>query len=40
MNPMGGYLVDDPREKALLDAAYRSVAKLGHGQSAHEAYET
>jgi CubicO group peptidase (beta-lactamase class C family) len=31
MNRMGGYLVDDPREKALRDAVYRSVAKLGPG---------
>jgi CubicO group peptidase (beta-lactamase class C family) len=40
MNPMGGYLVDDPRETALRDAAYRAGAKLGPGQSAQEAYET
>ncbi len=31
MNRMGGYLVDDPREKALRDATYRAVAKLGPG---------
>jgi len=32
MNQMGSYLVDDPREKALREAAYRAVAKLGPGQ--------
>ncbi len=32
MNQMGSYLVDDPREKALRDATYRAVAKLGPGQ--------
>ncbi len=31
MNQMGSYLVDDPREKALRDAAYRAVSKLGPG---------
>ena len=31
MNQMGGYLVDDPREKALRDATYRAVSKLGPG---------
>lgn len=31
MNKMGVYLVDDPREKALRDAAYRALAKLGPG---------
>jgi CubicO group peptidase (beta-lactamase class C family) len=31
MNQMGGYLIDDPREKALRDAAYRAVSKLGPG---------
>ncbi len=31
MNRMGHHLVDDPREKALRDAAYRAVAKLGPG---------
>lgn len=31
MNQMGHYLVDDPREKALRDATYRAVAKLGPG---------
>jgi hypothetical protein len=40
MNQMGGYLVDDPREKALRNAAYRAVAKLGPGPSAQEACET
>ena len=40
MNPLGGYLVDNSREKAFLASAYRSVAKLGHSQSAQEAYET
>lgn len=29
MNQMGGYLVNDPREKALRDATYRAVAKFG-----------
>lgn len=28
MNQVGGFLVDDPRETALRDAAYRAVAKL------------
>jgi hypothetical protein len=37
---MGGYLVDDPRAKALRNAAYRAVAKLGPGPSAQEACET
>ncbi|MGE4608537.1 MAG: serine hydrolase domain-containing protein, partial [Myxococcota bacterium] len=32
MNKMGSYLVDDPREKALRDATYRAVSKLGPGQ--------
>jgi CubicO group peptidase (beta-lactamase class C family) len=32
MNQMGGYLVDDPREKALRDATYRAASKLGPGQ--------
>lgn len=32
MNQMGGYLVNDPREKALRDATYRAVAKFGPGQ--------
>ena len=32
MNRMGSYLVDDPREKALRDATYRAVSKLGPGQ--------
>ncbi len=32
MNQMGGYLVDDPREKSLRDAAYRAASKLGPGQ--------
>ncbi len=32
MNQMGSYLVDDPREKALRDATYRAVSKLGPGQ--------
>jgi hypothetical protein len=40
MNQMGGYLVDDPREKALRDTAYPAVAKLGPGPSAEEACET
>jgi CubicO group peptidase (beta-lactamase class C family) len=31
MNKMGVHLVDDPREKALRDAVYRSIAKLGPG---------
>jgi CubicO group peptidase (beta-lactamase class C family) len=31
MNQMGGYLVNDPREKALRDATYRAVAKFGPG---------
>jgi CubicO group peptidase (beta-lactamase class C family) len=31
MNQMGGYLVDDPREKALRDATYRAISKLGPG---------
>ena len=31
MNKMGSYLVDDPREKALRDAVYRAVSKLGPG---------
>jgi len=29
MNRMGGYLVDDPREKALRDATYRALARVG-----------
>jgi len=29
MNQMGGYLADDPRAKALRDATYRSLARLG-----------
>lgn len=32
MNRMGVHLVDDPREKSLRDAVYRSVAKFGPGQ--------
>ena len=32
MNQMGGYLIDDPREKALRDAAFRAASKLGPGQ--------
>ena len=32
MNKMGVHLVDDPREKALRDATYRAVAKIGPGQ--------
>ncbi len=31
MNQMGAYLVDDPREKALRDATYRAIAKIGPG---------
>ena len=31
MNKMGVHLVDDPREKALRDATYRAVAKVGPG---------
>ena len=31
MNRMGGYLVDDPREKALRDATYRALARFGPG---------
>jgi CubicO group peptidase (beta-lactamase class C family) len=31
MNKMDVYLVDDPREKALRDASYRALAKLGPG---------
>ena len=31
MNRMDSYLVDDPREMALRDAAYRSLAKVGPG---------
>jgi CubicO group peptidase (beta-lactamase class C family) len=31
MNQMGPYLLDDPREKALRDATYRAVSKLGPG---------
>lgn len=31
MNQMGSYLVDDPREKALREATYRAVSKLGPG---------
>lgn len=31
MNQMGHYLVDDPREKALRDATYRALARLGPG---------
>jgi CubicO group peptidase (beta-lactamase class C family) len=31
MNQMDSYLLDDPREKALRDAAYRAVSKLGPG---------
>jgi CubicO group peptidase (beta-lactamase class C family) len=29
MNQMGGYLLDDPREKNLRDATYRALARLG-----------
>ena len=29
MNQMGGYLTDDPREKALRDATYRALSRLG-----------
>jgi len=32
MNKMGVHLVDDPREKALRDAAHRSASKFGPGQ--------
>lgn len=32
MNRMGGYLFNDPREKALRDATYRAIAKLGPGR--------
>lgn len=31
MNRMGQHLIDDPREKALRDATYRAVAKIGPG---------
>lgn len=31
MNQMGGWLVNDPREKALRDATYRAIAKIGPG---------
>jgi len=31
MNQMGHYLLDDPREKALRDATYRAISKLGPG---------
>ena len=31
MNRMGIHLVDDPREKALRDAAYRALARFGPG---------
>ncbi len=31
MNKMGGHLVDDPREKALRDATYRAISKVGPG---------
>ncbi len=31
MNRMGVHLVDDPREKALRDATYRAIAKVGPG---------
>jgi CubicO group peptidase (beta-lactamase class C family) len=31
MNKMGVHLVDDPREKALRDATYRAVSKIGPG---------
>jgi CubicO group peptidase (beta-lactamase class C family) len=31
MNRMGSHLLDDPREKALRDATYRAVSKIGPG---------
>ena len=32
MNKMGFYLVDDPREKALRDALYHAISRLGYAK--------
>jgi len=37
MNKMDFYLSDDPREKALRDAVYRAIARLGERPDGREA---
>lgn len=34
MNKMNYYMLDDPREKALRDAVYRAIARVGRGRPA------
>jgi hypothetical protein len=34
MNKLDFWLIDDPREKALRDAIYRAIARLGAARAA------